>query len=614
MPANSGNSKDVTIALIILLVLQALLAVKVGVFDGFLGDTDVYMWLNRVLDLHAHGDWSNHTLSRIDPPYGYEQHWTRPYDFLLYGGAWLGSFFTDFRTSLHIWGVLISPVLEVLALFAFIWFIRPLTENRENGIAGLLFVTQMGIIASFVAGRADHQSLILLLFILSLGIGLRLLMSGFNARTCYLAALVASLAIWVSVESILYPLVMVAAFGIFWMSGHSSLLRTLTHFSVSLVFFLGCARLLEFGPSRFLEPTLDQLSIVYVTLFGLMALYWMLVTVYDHYRGNEQGLAFKIASALAWSAVMVGLMHYCYPGFFAGPMSNVDELFRQVHLAKIKELQPSISIKALTGEDWLTAFSKSFLWVGIILPGIPLLVARIRNTQGSTRLGWGFIGIFGLVFVPLSIMELRWAPYTVILILPGYIWLVITLMQQATDTLRGSMAGLARIGVLVGSVVIFALPTVLFSEEEEEGKAKTAECPLIPISGYLSDPTVFGQTPHNLLAFTDFGPELLYRTPHYIYSIPSHRPHSGFHDSYMIMIASDNEEARKLVEKRAIDLLLICPGGHEDHFYARSDDLPTLYERLNSGSLPEWLQTMDLPENLKEHFQLFQVITHSPAN
>ena len=614
MPANSGNSKDFTIALIILLVLQTLLAVKVGVFDGLLGDTDVYMWLNRVLDLHAHGDWLNHTQPRIDPPYGYEQHWTRPYDFLLYGGAWLGSFFTDFRTALHVWAVLISPVLEVLALFAFIWFIKPLTDNRENGIAGLLFVTQMGIIASFVAGRADHQSLILLLFILSLGIGLRLLMSGFNARTCYLAALVASLAIWVSVESILFPLVMVAAFGLFWVSGHTSLQRTLTHFSVSLVAFLGIFRLLEFGASRLLEPTLDQISIVYITLFGLVALYWVLVTLYSHYRGVEQGLAFKITSALAWSALMVGLMHSCFPGFFAGPMSNVDELFRQVHLAKIKELQPSISIKALTGDNWLTAFSKSFLWVGIILPGIPLLIARILRTRGSIRLCWGFIGILGLVYIPLSVMELRWAPYTAILMLPAYIWLVIILMQQATDTLRGSMAGLTRIGILVGSVVIFALPTVLFSEEEEEGNTKTAECPVIPISEYLSDPTVFGQTPHNLLAFTDFGPELLYRTPHSIYSIPSHRPHSGFNDSYTIMTASDDDEARKLVKKRAIDLILTCPGGHEDHFYARSDDLPTLYERLNSGSIPEWLQTVDLPENLNEHFRLFQVITHSSAN
>jgi hypothetical protein len=606
MQANSGNSKDVSLALIILLVLQILLAIKVGVFNGLLGGTDVYMWLNRVLDLHAHGDWLDHTLQRINPPYGYEQHWTRPYDFLLYGGAWLGSFVTDFRTALHAWGVLISPVLEILALFTFIWFIKPLTGNRENGIAGLLFVTQMGIIAAFVAGRADHQSLILLLFILSLGIGMRLLVAAFDARMCYLAALVSSLAIWVSVESILFPLIMVGSFGILWLFGHASLQRTLTHFSVLLAFLLVFFRLLEFGPSRFFEPALDQLSIVYITLFGLIALYWTMLSVYVHFRGVEPGTSFKLVSALSWAAVLIGFMHYCYPGFFAGPMSDVDELFQRVHLSKIKELQPAISFAALNGEDWLNELSKFILWVGIIIPGIPLLISRIWKTSDDVQLCWSFIGILCIAYIPLSITELRWAPYTAVLMLPGYIWFVSSLMRISSERLHGNMAGIARISILVGSVVIFALPKVIFSAEEGDAK-KVAGCQLNTISAYLRDISRHDGRQQNLLAFTDFGPELIYRTPYTVFSIPSHRYHSGFTNSFMIMTSTNDSEAKQLILEQKVDLILLCPAGHEKHFYETGEgSRPTLHQRLSTGDIPEWLEQVHLPDGLAESFRLYR--------
>ncbi len=150
--------------------------------------------------------------------------------------------------------------------------------------------------------------------------------------------------------------------------------------------------------------------------------------------------------------------------------------------------------------------------------------------------------------------------------LPGYIWFIMYIMQYITDRCKGQGAGLLRVLVLVSSVTIFALPKVLFGEHEQTDK--TGSCPLIQVSDYLSDPVTWGDRPRNLLAFTDFGPELLYRTPHSIFSIPSHRYHSGFNDSYQIMSAIDDKQALQLVKDRQIDLILICPNGHENNFYA----------------------------------------------
>jgi len=237
--------REVVGAIIILLLIQLVLAIKAGVFAGVLGDTDVYMWLNRVLQLHESGDWSDHILGRIDPPGGYEQHWTRPFDVLLFSGAWVGALITDFGTALYVWSGLISPALEILALLAVFWALSPLLRGSGNEVLGLVFITQMGVIASFVAGRADHQSLIILLFILSLGCGIRMLVSPCSRLLCYCTGLVSAFAIWVSIESLLFSLVVYLVLGLFWLLGEKETARKLLHYSLSLFLLLICSGLLN---------------------------------------------------------------------------------------------------------------------------------------------------------------------------------------------------------------------------------------------------------------------------------------------------------------------------------------------------------------------------------
>ncbi|MGB5179510.1 MAG: hypothetical protein WBP44_12355, partial [Gammaproteobacteria bacterium] len=422
--------------------MQAILSIELGVFNGMLGGPDVYMWLVRALHLHEHGNWLDHVLSRVNPPDGYEQHWTRPFDMVLISGAWLGSAITEFGRSLFIWGALVSPVMEVLALFSFLWLVIPLLGNKENGVAGILFVTQISIVSSFVAGRADHQSLILLFFILSVGIGLRMLGRPFSRQVCYLAALVGALAIWVSVESILFPLLTIFSFGLFWLFGNSGTTQKLFHYTVALFLLQLIFRVVEFGPSRLLEPALDQISIVYITLFGLIALFWTVVYGIERYSDKNTRLPIKLSGAIIWAVGMAILLEYCFPGFFSGPWGGMDELFRQVHHLRVKELQPLMPLSAWSGGDWLDPLSSFSLWLGIIIPGIPVLLFLLFRSKGPMRLYWSFIGIHCLVYIPLSLNEVRWADYAVILMLPGYTWFIVTLMKYITEIYKGQGAGL----------------------------------------------------------------------------------------------------------------------------------------------------------------------------
>ena len=94
------------------LLLGQILLVATGtiaVLDGTLLDTDAYMRLNRVVNLHEGGAWYDPTYPRINPPEGHVQHWTRPLDALLFAGAWLLEPSSAFATRSMRWASCSAP-------------------------------------------------------------------------------------------------------------------------------------------------------------------------------------------------------------------------------------------------------------------------------------------------------------------------------------------------------------------------------------------------------------------------------------------------------------------------------------------------------------------------
>ena len=63
--------------------------------EGRFYDSDAYMRLQRVAELHTHGRWHDAQTQRTNAPNGETLHWTRPLDTMLLTGAWLGSAVTD---------------------------------------------------------------------------------------------------------------------------------------------------------------------------------------------------------------------------------------------------------------------------------------------------------------------------------------------------------------------------------------------------------------------------------------------------------------------------------------------------------------------------------------
>lgn len=110
--------------------------------------------------------------------------------------------------------------------------------------------------------------------------------------------------------------------------------------------------------------------------------------------------------------------------------------------------------------------------------------------------------------------------------------------------------------------------------------------------------------PGTVLALADYGPALLYRTPHNVLSIPNHRPQPGFTTTYRTLSAADERIARAHLVESSVDWILLCPSAAERRFF---DTENSLYRQLIDGTPPSWLDPIDLPEAIREQALLYAV-------
>ena len=274
-------------ALLLAIVIQIGMIVKgtAPVFDGVLIDPDGYMRLGRVFRLWETGAWFAPVEPRINPPGGFAPHWTRPLDALLLTGAWLAEPFFGIERGLFWAGAVLSPVLQVVSLFALIWAAVPVLPRLWRCFLAFFFVSQPGLFAMFVAGRPDHHGLLILLFIVWMGLTIRLLADPDRWRTAVWAGAVSALAIWVSVESVLVALLSIAGLGLFWLLGERRLARVNLIYGAAILAALVAAVLLERGAGMLSETEIDRISIAHLGPFAITLVFWAGLDLVDRRWG-----------------------------------------------------------------------------------------------------------------------------------------------------------------------------------------------------------------------------------------------------------------------------------------------------------------------------------------
>ena len=247
------------------------------------------------------------------------------------------------------------------------------------------------------------------------------------------------------------------------------------------------------------------------------------------------------------------------------------------------------------------------VWVTLLLLAGPWLVYRLFASAGPERLAWAFIALGAVVFLPLAARQLRWAFYPEILLLIPYAAFAGVVLDRVAERMPEQVLGVLRPLLVAALCVWFYVPSAVSDSGPQRSEAirSATTCPIRSLAEVLNDPAGLGARPRTVLALIDFGPELLYRTPHSVLAIPNHRLQPGFAAGYRAMTASDFAEAERRLRAARVDLVLICPNSAERWFYDTDDSARTLNEALRADDPPAFLRRLALPAPLSEQFKLF---------
>lgn len=556
-------------------------------------DTDTYMRLVRVEQLAETGDWYNSVIHRSNYPYGDELHWTRPLDVILLGGAYALAPFTGFKQGLLYWGIIISPLIGILTLLALYWAARRVMSNESRRLLWILFIAQPILLQVFYFGRPDHHSLLMLLFILLLGCLFRMVEERENNRYVILGGLIASFAMWVSVEFIFAIIMVYITLGVLWLLKSKAYARQLLLFSLTLFIFSTAALFIERPLSALFVTEYDKISIAHLFVFMLAVIATYLLTLI-----RKSALSARLLKAGVILITSCLTIYLVFPDFYGGPYSKLNQAIIPIWLSRVSEVQPVWA---------LDPYNATIIIGSIILFLIYFiyLLMEQRFTEHLnllTPLASGFA-----IFLPLGLYQVRMDYYLLVIII---FLLAVFLNNIISSISKLQIKNLYKpvLRVLVMFIFILGLPGVgILLLLNDPAESDTINPDLKGITSFLNEYQQVNPQEQTILTFIDFGPQILYRTNYNIIAGPYHRNDSGILYTYEVMAADKFEQTKEMLDERSIDLILLCPDSTEKRFYKQTENKSTFYEQLVNGKSPEYLEKVDLPKELAESFILFKV-------
>jgi hypothetical protein len=571
--------------------LFALLVLRLfpGLLDGRLVDTDSYMRLVRVRQLLESWSWFDSTVPRSNAPFGETLHWTRPVDVLILLGTVLTAPLLGLERALHVAGVLLSPALLVAICFVTAWAVRPLATRRVRYYAMIAVLAQVGVMGYALPGRADHHMPILLTFVAMHGSALRLLLRTAPGHAGWATGAWAALGLWISTEFLVPLAVLLVVLVLVWIRRGEEMAARGQSVALGLIAVTALALLVEHPPSALLVAEYDRVSVVHLLVAVVVVAFWAGAASAAGSRLNPVG---RFGFAVVGGGMALGLVAAAYPGFFGGPMVDVDPELKRTWLPYLTEFQPFLVPQDVSDIGRILAYlGTAFLACGVVAHGL-------RQDRDTPRFDvWVLLGGGLLAFIPLGIRWVRFVMYAEMLGVLGTMFLLVralsALEARYAPPRLGTLRAVATTGLLAGPLLAGAL--IMLSGQgggarlREAGATQTQGCSIEELVSTLAEASGLGDRPRTVLAHVDLGPMLLYRTPHSVIATPYHRNAAGILGARRIFEETSPDGARQLVAERAVDVIVTC-GVEEPPGDAAQ---PSLVARLRSGSELEWLAPWD---------------------
>jgi hypothetical protein len=356
--------------------------------------------------------------------------------------------------------------------------------------------------------------------------------------------------------------------------------------------------------SAFFTAEFDRISIPFVAIAILTCAVWAAAAMLENRTFRIGQVRYRLPLiGVAGCGGLVVLLTF-FPDFISGPFVAVDPRVLPIWHAHVAELVPLMP-------DTLNHTGQFFFFIGgvaLCLPYAIVLAWRNRNDRANFR--WIFLAAVIAVYFALSLQHVRVAPFAELASVPVLADMIARLVdwsERRLGTLRRVLVTCTGSFVLMFGGVLSGSYLLSLSANASVD-AVTPVCNVSAIAPVLNDPEGLGRNPLVIAGLLDHGPEILYRTRHAVVSTPYHRNGDGIWDSYRLFAAEKESESRRIVSRRGIDLLIVCPTGAERRFFANKKGSRNLYSRLLDGEVPAWLAPVEFKPAGASDFRLYRVL------
>ncbi len=548
-----------------------------------LGDTDDNMRLMQVRALLDGQGWYDLRNYRLNPPLGFDIHWSRLVDLPIAGLILFFRLFTSNAWAERL-ACGIAPILPLsITMLATAATVRRLVSPYAWPL-GLVFLT--GATATqlmFSPLRIDHHGWQLAMLSLTVA-GLcdpRALRGG------ALVGIASAVSLTIGLELLPYAAMAGAILALRWVWDRGEADR-LQVYALSLGggSALGFAL---FASNANQAMRCDALTPVWLSVMIAAGVLLFLLA-----RFGPESRALRLALAVAAGAAIAVGFALVFPQCLGRPEGVSPELQRN-WLNNVREAKPI----------YKHAFRTGFAMATLPIIGlIGAIVAAWRARREAYALGWVCVALFTAFAAAMLLWQVRAGPAAQLLAVSGATalgWLLLPwLLHHRLLPVRvfGTVAGFLVVSGLFAGLAIQYLPIDRPKPYEKRVNSATGNCLRTTVLAQLDR-----YPAQTIFTFVDLGPRLITITHHDAIAGPYHRNGDAILD---VQHAFDGppDRAHAIIRRHGATMLLLCPNAAESTNYkARGPN--GFYAQMSRNQVPSWLTPLPLPA--RSPLRLFKV-------
>lgn len=548
-----------------------------------LGDTDDNMRLMQVRALLNGQGWYDLRQYRLNPPGGFDIHWSRIVDLPIAGLILLLRPFTGVALAERLASG-IAPLLPLsIVMLGLAATVRRLVSPVAWPLAIVFLLGCTATMLMFMPNRIDHHGWQLAMLSLTVA-GLA---DPKGARGGAIVGLASAVSLAIGLEMLPYAAMAGAIIALRWVWDRAEATRMRVY---ALTLAGGSAAGFGlFASNANQVPRCDALTPVWLSVMvAAGALLFVLAAINPPSRGTRLGLA-----AVAGGAIVAGF-GLVFPQCLGRPEQVSPELVK-AWLSNVREAKP------IYQHPLRTAFPIA------VLPVIGIIGAAIaawRGRHGENLARWVPVMLFSSFAAAMLLWQIRAGPAAQLLAVPGATalgWIVLPWFLRHRLLPVRVLGTVAAFLLISGLFAGFAIK--LFAIDRPNKRAQTvnragALCMTLPALLPLNR-----LPPQTIFTFVDLGPRLITVTHHNAIAGPYHRNGDAILDVQHAFSGSA-ENFRQIARRHGATLLLVCPNMAESTVY-RARNPGGFYDQLARNQVPVWLEPIALPQ--KSPFRLWRI-------